>query len=202
MALLSHYLPVLKSGVCRTHGKMGSAATENGVFSVRETAPDCSGIRKGSGGCFMGTNGTRYDEDFYTWTQEQAALLREGAVHELDLTNLAEEIESLGKSDRRALGSHLRNLVLHLLKWQYQPGGRLPGQSWESSIQNARDEIAMILEDSPSLVPTVPELLARRYPLARQNAATETRLPLALFPATCPWTPEQVLDADFWPGEN
>ena len=64
----------------------------------------------------MGTNGTRYDEDFYTWTQEQAALLREGAVHELDLTNLAEEIESLGKSDRRALGSHLRNLVLHLLK--------------------------------------------------------------------------------------
>src|SRR5215471_7274673 len=145
---------------------------------------------------------THYDDDFYTWTQEQAALLREGAVQDLDLTNLAEEIESLGKSDRRALGSHLRNLVMHLLKWQYQPRGRLTGHSWESSIQNARDEIAMILEDSHSLGPTMPEVLARRYPLARQNAATETRLPLALFPASCPWTPEQVLDPDFWPDQD
>jgi hypothetical protein len=150
----------------------------------------------------MGTKVTRYDEDFYAWTQEQAALLREGAVLELDLTNLAEEIESLGKSDRRALASHLRTLVMHLLKWQYQPGGRLTGHSWASSIQNARDEIAMILEDSHSLVPTVPALLARRYPLARQHAATETRLPLAIFPPACPWTPEQVLDPDFWPGED
>src|SRR5262249_54423958 len=112
------------------------------------------------------------------------------------------EIESLGKSDRRALGSHLRNLVMHLLKWQYQPDGRFTGHSWESSIINARDEIAMILEDSHSLVPSVPDLLARRYPLARQNAAAETRLPLATFPATCPWKLEQVLDADFWPGET
>jgi len=115
----------------------------------------------------MSTKDVLYDQDFYAWTQEQAALLREGAVHELDLTNLAEEIESLGKSDRRALGSHLRNLVMHLLKWQYQPHGRLTGHSWESSIRTARDEIAMILEDSHSLVATVPELLARRYALAR-----------------------------------
>jgi hypothetical protein len=150
----------------------------------------------------MGRHTTLYEQDFYAWTQEQAALLREGALHELDLANLAEEIESLGKSDRRALGSHLRNLVMHLLKWQYQPSGRLTGHSWESSIQNARDEIAMILEDSHSLGPTVPEVLARRYPLARQNAATETRLPLALFPAACPWTPEQVLDPNFWPGDD
>src|SRR5262245_42581512 len=92
-----------------------------------------------------------YDQDFYTWTQEQAALLREGAVQELDLMHLAEEIESLGKSDRRALGSHLRNLVLHLLKWQYQPRGRETGQSWRSSIRNARAEITTLLEDSPSL---------------------------------------------------
>jgi Domain of unknown function DUF29 len=128
----------------------------------------------------MSIKGTLYDEDFYAWTQEQAALLREGAVQELDLTNLAEEIESLGKSDRRALGSHLRNLVLHLLKWQYQPSGHLTGHSWQE----------------------VPRLLARWYPLARQDAADETRLPLATFPATCPWTPDQVLDPEFWPGEN
>src|SRR5215831_11171986 len=102
----------------------------------------------------MSSHTTLYDQDFYAWTQEQAALLREGAVHELDLGNLAEEIESLGKSDRRALGSHLRNLVMHLHKWQYQPDGRFTGHSWESSIINARDEIAMILEDSHSLVPS------------------------------------------------
>jgi Domain of unknown function DUF29 len=147
----------------------------------------------------MRTKAERYDQDFYAWTQEQAALLREGAVQELDLTNLAEEIESVGKSDRRALGSHLRTLVMHLLKWQYQPGGHLTGHSWESSIRNARDDIAMLLEDSHSLVATVPALLARRYPLARQTAADETRLPLATFPPICPWSPEQVLDADFWP---
>jgi hypothetical protein len=150
----------------------------------------------------MSIKGTLYDEDFYAWTQEQAALLREGAVQELDLTNLAEEIESLGKSDRRALGSHLRNLVLHLLKWQYQPSGHLTGHSWRSSIRNARAEITVLLEDSPTLGQEVPRLLARWYPLARQDAADETRLPLATFPATCPWTPDQVLDPEFWPGEN
>jgi hypothetical protein len=145
--------------------------------------------------------GTRaaYDADFYAWTQEQAALLRQGAVHALDLTNLAEEIESLGKSDRRALGSHLRNLVMHLLKWQYQPSGRLTGHSWQSSIRNARAEIAVLLEDSHSLWQEVAELLARWYPLARLDAADETRLPLTTFPEACPWTPEQVLDTDFWP---
>ena len=147
----------------------------------------------------MSTHATLYDQDFYAWTQEQAALLREGAVQGLDLMNLAEEIESLGKSDRRALGSHLRNLVMHLLKWQYQPEWRLTGHSWESSIQNARDEIALILDDSHSLVATGPALLARRYHVARQNAAAESRLPLATFPATCPWTAAQVLDPDFWP---
>ena len=150
----------------------------------------------------MSRNTALYDQDFYAWTQEQAALLREGAVHELDLTNLAEEIESLGKSDRRALGSHLRNLVLHLLKWQYQPSGRLTGHSWQSSIRNARAEIAVLLEDSHSLQQECAELLVRWYPLARLDAADETRLPLDTFPATCPWTPEQVLDPDFWPGED
>jgi hypothetical protein len=147
----------------------------------------------------MSTKTARYDEDFYAWTQEQAALLREGAVDELDLANLAEEIESLGKSDRRALGSHLRNLVLHLLKWHYQPSGRLTGHSWQSSIRNARADIAVLLEDSHTLRHEVAGLLVRWYPLARLDAADETRLPRATFPAVCPWTPEQVLDDDFWP---
>jgi hypothetical protein len=140
-----------------------------------------------------------YEQDFYAWTQEQAALLRQGAVHALDRTNLAEEVESLGKSDRRALGSHLRNLVFHLLKWHAQPAGRVPGTSWRSSIRTARAEIAVLLDDSPSLRREVAGLLTRWYPLARQDAADETGLPLSTFPDTCPWAPAQVLNADFWP---
>jgi uncharacterized protein DUF29 len=147
----------------------------------------------------MRTNTALYDQDFYAWTQEQAARLREGALHDLDVTNLAEEIESLGKSDRRALGSHLRNLVLHLLKWHWQPPGRYPGYSWRASIRNARAEIAVLLEDSPRLRREVSGLLSRWYPLARLDASDETGLPLATFPEACPWTPEQVLDEAFWP---
>ena len=143
-----------------------------------------------------------YDTDFYTWTQEQAALLREGAVAELDLTNLAEEIESLGKSDRRALRSHLEGLVMRLLKWRYQPSGHETGHSWYSTIREHRNQIDAILEDSPSLRHVAPDLLTRRYASARETARDETRLPLDTFPVTCPWTAEQVLDEHFWPEQT
>jgi Domain of unknown function DUF29 len=139
-----------------------------------------------------------YDEDFYTWTQAQAALLREGAWQELDMLNLAEEIESLGKSDRRALRSHLEGLLMHLLKWQYQPRRRQSGHSWYSTIAEHRKQIVYIIEDSPSLRRLVPSLLTE-YPGARQRASDETHLPLATFPDVCPWTAAQVLDAGFWP---
>lgn len=150
----------------------------------------------------MRTKAALYEQDFYAWTQEQAALLREGAVHELDLVHLAEEIESLGISQRHALASHLKNLVMHLLKWHLQPSMRQTGHSWQSSIINARDEIAIILEDVPSLRQEVSGFLARRYPAARRLAQSETGLPLTTFPEACPWTPEQVLDTDFWPEET
>ena len=142
---------------------------------------------------------TLYDTDFYTWTQEQAALLRAGAVQELDLTNLAEEIDSLGKRDRRALASHLHTLLLHLLKWQYQPSGRAMGHSWRSSIRTARIESAAIVEDSSVLGQLVPGMIVYWYPHVRQQAADETGLPLSTFPATCPWQVAQVLDHNFYP---
>lgn len=147
----------------------------------------------------MPTKDTGYDQDFYAWTQAQAAFLREGAWRELDMPNLAEEIDSLGKSDRRAIRSHLKILVLHLLKWQYQPSMRQSGHSWRSSITNARDEIAVLLEDSPSLRRHVAALLTQGYPSARDTVSDETHLPLATFPIACPWTVEQVLDTAFWP---
>jgi uncharacterized protein DUF29 len=150
----------------------------------------------------MGTNVTLYEQDFYAWTQEQAALLREGAVQDLDVGNLAAEVEGLGARDHRELRRRLGRLVTHLLKWQYQPAGRQTGHSWWSTIRTQRQEIADLLEQSPSLRRTVPEALRGRYALARDHASAQTHLPLALFPATCPWTPAQVLDADFWPGED
>jgi hypothetical protein len=145
----------------------------------------------------MRTNAELYDHDFYAWTQEQAALLRKGAMQDLDLANLAEEIESLGKSQHRELGSRLDVLVLHLLKWSYQPRER--SGSWRSTIRTQRRELRRLLQQNPSLRPLVPDAVADGYPDACLDAGDETGLPPATFPATCPWTPEQVLDADFWP---
>jgi len=140
-----------------------------------------------------------YDNDFYAWTQHQAAVLRERAYGKLDIDNLAEEIESLGKRDRRALRSRLEVLVLHLLKWRYQPERRQSGHSWSSTIRTQRRRIDQILEDSPSLRRQVSGWMAVDYPSVRLNASDETGLSLETFPISCPWTAEQVLDETFWP---
>ncbi len=142
---------------------------------------------------------TVYTHDFYAWTREQAALLEARRFEELDMLNLVEELLSLGISHKHALGSHLKVLVMHLLKWYYQPEMRQTGHSWRSSITNARDEIAVLLEDSPSLRRDIPELLTRRYPAARRLAQEETGLSPGTFPEHCPWTIEQICDADFFP---
>ena len=89
-----------------------------------------------------------YDQDFYLWTQQQAALLRQGSLTTVDVENLAEEIESMGKNDKRSLGSFLENILMHLLKWQFQPERRC--NSWIESIGNGRNETERLLEYSPS----------------------------------------------------
>ena len=147
----------------------------------------------------MGTNTELYEQDFYAWTQHQAALLRAQKSHDLDYDNLAEEVESLGARDHRELRRRLQRLVTHLLKWQYQPSGRQTGHSWLSTIRTQRDEIAALLEQSPSLRRTIPEALRVRYRRAREDASDQTGLPLATFPEACPWTVGQVLDEDFFP---
>src|SRR5215831_19655505 len=126
----------------------------------------------------MSTNAELYAQDFFAWTQTTAALIRAGKWYDLAPEALAEEVESLGISQKHALGSHLKNLVMHLLKWHYQPSMRQTGHSWQSSILNARDEIASLLEDLPSLRPLVADLLTKRYPAARRLAQVETGLPL------------------------
>jgi Domain of unknown function DUF29 len=138
-----------------------------------------------------------YDTDFYQWTQTQAAALRAKDIAALDLEHLAEEIESLGKRDRRAVESYLEIILLHLLKWAYQPQRR--GRSWEKSLLQARHRVAKLLRDNPSLANQVPGFADEGYPHARRLAAVEMSLPLPTFPETCPWVGEQVLDEDFWP---
>jgi hypothetical protein len=140
-----------------------------------------------------------YDKDFVAWTQHQAIVLREGKWDKIDLLNLAEEIESLGNSVRRELSSRLRILVVHLLKWRYQPERRSEGHSWETTINTQRNDIDDLLHDSPSLRPQVQERLTQQYGKARRQALRETRLAESAVPESCPWTMEQVLDDDFWP---
>ncbi len=137
-----------------------------------------------------------YQTDFYQWTQQQADLLRQGSLSVLDVDNLIEEIESMGRRDKSSVRSYLLNVAMHLLKWQYQPQRR--GTSWRLSIQNGRDQIEWQIKDSPSLRPQLVDLLIEIYPSARRNAAGQTGLPLTTFPDQCPFTIEQITE-DWWP---
>ena len=125
--------------------------------------------------------------------------MRTGKWQELDYENLAEEIESVGRSEKRELGHRLEVLLMHLLKWQYQPEGRREGHSWEDTIWEPRRQLVALLQDSPSLRHEVAPRLAQQYPAARRKAHRDTRLPDATFPVMCPWSVEQVLDEEFWP---
>jgi Domain of unknown function DUF29 len=138
-----------------------------------------------------------YDSDFYLWSAGQAALIREGKFEQLDVENVAEEIESLGRSDRKSLISQLQRLTAHLLKWQFQPSRR--SKSWRLSIFSAREEIGVLVEDSPSLNEALSSGLDKAYLSARKRAALETGLADKIFPVSCPYSPSQILDEDFWP---
>jgi hypothetical protein len=143
---------------------------------------------------------TRYNTDFYAWLLTQAARVRAKAWDTLDIDNLAEELETLGRSERHAVWSHLRILLLHLLKWAYQPERR--GRSWRGSITRARQNLARRLRQSPSLGAELPDFTAEAYADARRLAADQTGNPLATFPETCPWSPDQLMDLDFLPARD
>ena len=138
-----------------------------------------------------------YDTDLYAWANINADLLRQGKYEQIDVAHLIEEIEDMGKNDQRSLASHLRNLLMHLLKWQYQPDIR--SQSWQSSVINARLEIEQLLQDSPSLRVRLPQLLISEFATARRLASVETQLPIKTFPAECSYHLQQVLDQDWLP---
>ena len=138
-----------------------------------------------------------YDQDFYAWALENASLLRQKKFDQIDIEHIAEEIESMGKNDKRGLISHLRILIAHLLKWQYQPGFRT--NSWKSTIRNARYQIRALLEDSPSLKREIHSKLDRGYKDAVNIASDETGMLEEVFPKHCPFSLEQCLDSEFFP---
>lgn len=138
-----------------------------------------------------------YDLDTYAWANEQADALRRRSANEIDWDNVAEEIESVGKSEKRELSSRLEVLVMHLLKWRHQPEGR--GSSWELTIVNQRDAIAEHLAENPSLKPQLPEIVGRLYARARRTAAEETGLPLGDISPEPPFSIEELLAEAFWP---
>ncbi|TVQ06992.1 MAG: DUF29 domain-containing protein [Leptolyngbya sp. DLM2.Bin27] len=136
-----------------------------------------------------------YSTDFSDWTRQTAQLLREHRWHEIDLANLIDEVEDLGKSERRAIASQLTRLLLHLLKWQYQPQRR--PDSWLDSITDARTQIDLAIQDSPSLRSYPAEQLEDCYCRARRQAATQTKLDISTFPETCQYLLDLVL-LDGW----
>jgi len=142
-------------------------------------------------------NATLYDTDFYAWANEQAALLRAGRLSEADVENIAEEIESMGRSEKRELVSRLNVLLLHLLKWRYQPTHR--GTSWKLTVEHQRYQLEDHLKDNPSLKSHLAEAIIAAYRLARVDAAQETGLERDLFPPTCPFTFDDAMNLDFWP---
>jgi hypothetical protein len=138
-----------------------------------------------------------YDRDFYAWANEQASLLRKGDLSQADIEHIAEEIESMGKTEKRELTSRLTVLLLHLLKWRFQP--TLRGKSWRLSVEEQRIQLALHLADNPSLKTMLAPAIANGYRLARIGAERETGLDAATFPIECPWTFEQITNSDFWP---
>ncbi|MCW7761437.1 DUF29 domain-containing protein [Photorhabdus luminescens] len=140
---------------------------------------------------------TRYDSDFYGWTREQAGLLRSGNLNQLDRENLSEEIESMGNSQRNELESLLEVLFLHLLKWQFQSERQY--RSWKLTIEGQRRKIVRRLKKNPSLKSELSEISSDAYGDAIIAAERETNIRRSVFPETCPWTFEQIMDEKFWP---
>jgi hypothetical protein len=138
-----------------------------------------------------------YEQDFYAWTQEQARLIKQKAFEKLDITHLFDEVESMGAREKSELKSRLTILLMHLLKWKYQP--EYQSKSWKATIMEQRFSIQDVLDDNPSLKSQLSEYLIRAYKHARPLAHQETGVYLKNMPEICEWTIAQILDDNFLP---
>ncbi len=140
-----------------------------------------------------------YEADFYAWTQQQAHLLRYQLWNQVDLVNLIEEVESLGRRERQELRNRLIILIGHLLKWEYQSSKR--SRSWLATIRIQRRDIIKLLNENPSLQSSLEVALEEAYENARDLASAETNLPLSTFPPQCLYLWEDLINLSFYPGD-
>ncbi len=146
-----------------------------------------------------------YHQDFDAWIHDQISLLKAGKMDALDTHHLIEELEDMGKNNRRELSSHLKILIAHLLKWQFQLAAlsdkweSYEGKSWRLTIIEQRSQIVDLLEDVPSLKRELESTVEKSYPKAVLFAVKETRLAKTTFPETCPYSIQQLLDDEFFP---
>lgn len=138
-----------------------------------------------------------YEADFVLWVEHQAALLRENRLDELDREHLIEELEAMSGKDRRELRSRLAVILIHLLKCRFQPERKT--SSWIATLGEQRDQVAHLLEQSPSLKASLDQYISDAYSSALKRTALETGLPHSNFPLENPFSPEQLLDLDFIP---
>lgn len=138
-----------------------------------------------------------YEKDFYAWTQEQIKLIKDKFFNKIDYQHLEEELQAMGASEKRELGSRLEVLLMHLLKWKYQPAYR--SGSWSDLIEEQRDKIKDHLADNPSLKTKMHDTMVKSYKYAIRGASKETGMSKGTFPHVCEWSIKQVLDDEFFP---
>jgi hypothetical protein len=140
-----------------------------------------------------------YERDIVAWAEQQAFLLRAGRFAELDIENIAEEIEDVGKSERRELANRMAVLLAHLLKWRHQPERQ--SSSWQATIRHQRERISRRLARTPSLKACLadPDWWLDAWGDARMETAEDTGIGFDAFPLDCPWTLAEILDPSYWP---
>ncbi|CDH46653.1 conserved hypothetical protein [Candidatus Contendobacter odensis Run_B_J11] len=140
---------------------------------------------------------TLHDRDFYAWTLQQADLLKQRRLAEVDIDSIVEELECMGASERRELINRLAVLMAYLLRWRFQP--ELRGNSWRNTIDVQRFDIKELLEDNPSLAAGLNERMEKAYRKSVMLAVRETGLSKMAFPVACPFSADQLLSEEFWP---
>ena len=144
----------------------------------------------------MAGSATLHDRDFYVWTVQQADLLKQRRLAEVDIDSIVEELECMGASERRELINRLAVLMAHLLKWRFQP--ELRGNRWRNTIDMQRFDVKKLLEDNPSLATGLNERMEKAYRKSVMLAVRETGLSKQVFPVTCPFS-VQLLHDEYWP---
>jgi Domain of unknown function DUF29 len=148
-------------------------------------------------------NKTLYDQDFYLWIRTTINQLQARQFERVDLENLLEELDDMGRSEKRKIENLLIQLLVHLLKLTYwtQERGRNEGH-WKGEILNFRRQILREIKDSPSLKPYILEIFEECYQFARKETQVRMRLPLDTFPVIPIGSLEQILDEDWFPVGN